>query len=140
VSLPVIIYVLTALSAVVVVLTRLRMRHGQGAGRAHVGNRLLDLHTGSGVLAVVVWTVFLIAPEDSPAGRATVGIIGLGLYWVVTVAGLLILVRWLPSHGKHASDGAHDSWSDGPGLSVLAHVGMLVGVLVFTYAYLNGKG
>ena len=46
-SLPVIVYVLTALSAVVVVLTRLRMRHGQGAGRFHVGNRLLDLHTGS---------------------------------------------------------------------------------------------
>jgi hypothetical protein len=139
VSLPVIVYVLTALSAVVVVLTRLRMRHGQGAGRFHVGNRLLDLHTVSGVAALVVWTVFLIAPEDSPAGSATVGIVGLGLYWIVTVAGLLILVRWLPSHGKHASDGAKDRWSDGPGLSVLAHVGLLVGVLVFTFAYLNAK-
>jgi len=139
VSLPVIVYVLTALSAVVVVLTRLRMRHGQGAGRFHVGKRLLDLHTGCGVLAVVVWLVFLIAPEDSPAGSATVGIVGLGLYWIVTVAGLLILVRWLPSHGKHASDGSKDSWSDGPGLSVLAHVGMLVGVLVFTFAYLTAK-
>ena len=138
-SLPVIVYVLTALSAVVVVLTRLRMRHGQGAGRFHVGNRLLDLHTGCGVLAVVVWLTFLIAPEDSPAGSATVGIVGLGLYWIVTVAGLLILVRWLPSHGKHASDGSKDSWSDGPGLSVLAHVGMLVGVLVFTFAYLTAK-
>ena len=88
------------------------------------------------MLAVVVWLVFLIAPEDSPAGSATVGIVGLGLYWIVTVAGLLILVRWLPSHGKHASDGSQDSWSDGPGLSVLAHVGMLVGVVVFTFAYL----
>ncbi len=136
-SLPVIIYVLTALSAVVIVLTRLRMRHGRGAGRFHVGNRLLDLHTFTGVLALVVWTVFLIAPEDSPAGNATVGIVGLGLYWVVTITGLLILVRWLPSHGKHASDAVQDSWSDGPGLSVLAHVGMLVGVVVFTFAYLT---
>jgi hypothetical protein len=138
VSLPVIVYVLTALSAVVVVLTRLRMRHGQGAGRFHVGHRLLDLHTASGVAAIVVWTAFLIAPEDSPAGTSTAGIVGLGLYWVVTVAGLLILVRWLPSHGKHASDGSRDRWSDGPGLSVLAHVGMVVGVLVFTVAYLKG--
>ena len=138
-SLPVIVYVLTALSAVVVVLTRLRMRHGQGAGRFHVGNRLLDLHTGCGVLAIVVWTVFLVAPEDSPAGSATAGIVGLGLYWIVTVAGLLILVRWLPSHGKHASDGSQDRWSDGPGLSVLAHVGMLVGVVIFTVAYLIPK-
>jgi hypothetical protein len=46
-------------------------------------------------------------------------------------------VRWLPSHGKHASGGRQDSWSDGPGLSVLAHVGMLVGVGVFTWAYLT---
>ncbi len=50
-SLPVIIYVLTALAAVVVVLTRMRMRGGQGAGRVFVGKRLLDLHTGFGVAA-----------------------------------------------------------------------------------------
>jgi hypothetical protein len=137
VSLSVIIYVLTALSAVVVVLTRLRMRSGQGAGRFHVGSRLLDVHTVGGTLAIVVWTVFLVAPEDSPLGSSTVGIVGLGLYWITTVAGLLILVRWLPSHGKHASAGTQDSWSEGPGLSVLAHVGMLVGVIVFTFAYLT---
>ena len=136
-SLPVVIYVLTALSAVVVVLTRLRMRGGQGAGRFHVGNRLLDVHTVCGVLAVVFWTVFLIAPESSPVGTSTFGIIGLGLYWIVTFAGLLILVRWLPSHGKHASEGSQDTWSEGPGLSVLAHVGMLVGVILFTFAYLT---
>ena len=136
-SLPVVIYVLTALTAVVVVLTRLRMRGGQGAGRFHVGNRLLDVHTVCGVLALVIWTVFLIAPEDWPLGTSTFGIIGLGLYWIVTIAGLLILVRWLPSHGKHASEGKQDTWSEGPGLSVLAHVGMLVGVVLFTFAYLN---
>ena len=136
-SLPVVVYVLTALSAVVVVLTRLRMRGWQGAGRFHVGNRLLDLHTVCGVLALIVWTVFLVADKDSTAGSATVGIIGLGLYWITTIAGLLILVRWLPSHGKHASAGAQDTWSEGPGLSVLAHVGMLVGVVVFTVAYLT---
>ena len=53
------------------------------------------------------------------------------------MAGLLLLVRWLPTHGKHASEGSQDSWSEGPGLSVLAHVGMLVGVSVFTWAYLT---
>ena len=49
----------------------------------------------------------------------------------------MILVRWLPSHGKHASEAVQDTWSEGPGLSVLAHVGMLVGVVVFTFAYLT---
>ena len=136
-SLPVVIYVLTALAGVVVVLTRLRMRHGQGAGRFHVGNRLLDVHTVTGVLALVTWTAFLIAPEDTPVGSSTFGIIGLGLFWIVTVTGLMILVRWLPSHGKHASEAVQDTWSEGPGLSVLAHVGMLVGVIVFTFAYLT---
>ncbi|MDX6374145.1 MAG: hypothetical protein QOD98_3133 [Nocardioidaceae bacterium] len=136
-SLPVVIYVLTALSAVVVVLTRLRMRGGQGAGRFHVGNRLLDVHTITGVLALVVWTAFLVAPESSPVGSSTFGIIGLGLFWIVAIVGLMILVRWLPSHGKHASDAVQDSWSEGPGLSVLAHVGMLVGVILFTFAYLT---
>jgi hypothetical protein len=137
VSLPVVIYVLTALAGVVVVLTRLRMRHGQGAGRFHVGNRLLDVHTVTGVLALVTWTAFLIAPEDTPVGSSTFGIIGLGLFWIVTVTGLMILERGLPSHGKHASEAVQDTWSEGPGLSVLAHVGMLVGVIVFTFAYLT---
>jgi len=135
VPLSVVTYVLTALAAVVVVLTRLRMRGGQGAGRFHVGNRLLDVHTVAGALAVITWTVFLVLPENAPS-RSSVGIVGLGFFWVVTVAGLLILVRWLPSHGRHASEGKHDRWSDGPGLSVLAHVGMLVGVIVFTFVYL----
>jgi len=137
VSVPVIVYVLTALAAVVVVLTRLRMRGGQGAGRFHVGGRLLDVHTVCGTLAVVIWTAFLIAPENSPAGSSSVGIIGLGLFWITTFAGLLILVRWLPSHGKHATGARDDTWSEGPGLSVLAHVGLLVGVLVFTWYYVS---
>jgi hypothetical protein len=134
----VIVYVLTVLAAVVIVLTRLRLgRESGGAGRLQVGTGLLNLHTVAGVVALVVWVVFLVAPEDSTLGGATVGIIALAFWWVVVLAGLLILVRWLPSRGKHASQGRQDSWSDGPGLSILAHVGMLVGVLVFTWAYLT---
>lgn len=128
-----IVYILTALAAVVVVLTRVRLarQEGGGAGRFEVGRRLVDVHTVAGVLALVLWVVFLVA------GSSLVGIIALALWWVVVVAGLLILVRWLPSSGKHATDARKDSWSEGPGLSVLAHVGMLVGVCVFTWAYLT---
>jgi hypothetical protein len=138
VSTSVIVYVLTALAAVVVVLTRLRLGRGSGgAGRLSTGRGLLNLHTIAGALALATWVVFLVAPEDSPPGSPTLGIVALALWWVVVVAGLLILVRWLPTRGKHASDGSEDSWSDGPGLSILAHVGMLVGVCVFTWAYLT---
>ena len=49
----------------------------------------------------------------------------------------MLLVRWIPSRGRHASNAIEDTWSEGPGLSVLAHVGLLVGVLVFTFAYLT---
>jgi len=137
VSLAVIVYILTALAAVVVVLTRLRLSGEGGAGNASVGQGAVNAHTTAGALALVVWLLFLVADEESALGSETVGIIALALWWVTVVAGLLILVRWLPSRGKHASATREDSWSEGPGLSVLAHVGLLVGVAVFTFAYLT---
>lgn len=131
-------YVLTALAAVVVVLTRLRLgRRSGGAGRLNMGRGLVNVHTVAGVLALVSWVIFLIASDDSFLGSASFGIISLAFWWVTVIAGLLILVRWRRPRGRHASQGAADSWSDGPGLSVLAHVGMLVGVCVFTWAYLT---
>jgi hypothetical protein len=139
VSTELIVYVLTGLAAVVILLTRLRLSQDEGgAGRADVGRTTLNVHTTAGVLALAAWLVFLFGDEQLGDDRiAIVGIAALSLWWIVVIAGLLILVRWLPSHGKHASTGKQDSWSEGPGLSVLAHVGMLVGVSVFTYAYLT---
>lgn len=136
-SLPVIVYILTALAAVVVVLTRLRLKGERGAGQLNLGRGLVTVHTAAGGLALGVWLLFLVADEETVMGGSATGIVALALWWVTVVAGLLILLRWLPSHGKHASSGTQDSWSDGPGLSILAHVGMLVGVCVFTYAYLT---
>ena len=131
-STEVIVYVLTALAAVVIVLTRLRLgRESGGAARLETGRGMLHVHTVAGVLALALWVAFLVTDDES------LGIAALACWWIVVVAGLLILVRWLPSHGKHASEGQEDSWSEGPGLSVLAHVGMLVGVLVFSWAYLT---
>jgi len=138
VSTEVIVYVLTALAAVVVVLTRLRLGRGSGgAGRLNMGRGLVNVHTGAGVLALVSWIAFLVAPEDTFLGSSTFGVISLAFWWVTVMAGLLILVRWRRPKGRHASEGAADSWSDGPGLSILAHVGMLVGACVFTWAYLT---
>ena len=72
-STDVIVYVLTGLALVVVVLTRLRMGRGQGAGRVFVGTLLLNMHTGFGLLvAIVTWVLFLAVAEDTrwgPAGR-----------------------------------------------------------------------
>ncbi|MDO9455673.1 hypothetical protein [Nocardioides sp.] len=135
---PVIVHVLTALAAVVVVLTRLRLRRNRdGAGRAAIARGPVGVHTVAGVLAVVTWVAFLVTSGHVSESTSTLlGLAGLVLWWIVVVAGLLILVRWLPVRGKHATAAVEDSWSNGPGLSVLGHVGMVVGVVVFTYAYL----
>lgn len=136
-SVSVVVYVLTFLGAVVVALTRLRLGRSEegGARRVDVGPTWLLAHTVLGSLAVLVWLVFLIAPEDSLPGDPLIGIVALGLWWGTALAGLTILVRWLPSKGRHAVAAAEDSWSSGPGLSLLAHLGMVVGVAVFTWAY-----
>ncbi len=126
-----IVYVLTFLSAVVVVLTRVRLSKAEAAGQHQVGMGTVNLHSAFGVVAVLLWVFFLVTGHD----RALVGIVALFFYWLTALTGLMILLRWLPSRGKHASGSADDSWSEGPGLSILAHVGMLVGVLVFTWFY-----
>ena len=126
-----VVYVLTALAAVVVVLTRLRLTKDAAAGRHQVGLGILNVHTFCGVLALVGWIVYLVDAND------LVGIVALAFWWLTTFAGLLILLRWLPSRGRHATGARDNSWSEGPGLSVLAHVGMLVGVLVFTWFYVS---
>ena len=136
-SVSVVVYVLTFLGAVVVALTRLRLGRSEegGARRVDVGPTWLMAHTVLGALAVLVWLVFLVGPEDSLPGDPLVGIVALGLWWGTAIAGLMILLRWLPSKGRHAVEVPEDSWSSGPGLSLLAHLGMVVGVAVFTWAY-----
>lgn len=130
--------VLTVLAAVVVVLTRLRLRTGTRApGSLKIADGVVATHTVAGSLALVSWTTFLLLPESAGEDVTTlIGLFALLCWWVTVVAGLLILTRWLPGSGRHAGPGASDSWSEGPALSVLAHVGLLVGVVVFTYAYL----
>jgi hypothetical protein len=137
-STEILVYILTPLAAVVVVLTRLRLARGDSvAGRARISERLLLVHTVAGSIALVLWVAFLAWPEDSFLGGAVAGIVALGFFWVTAIAGMLILMRWLPTRGRHAGDRAADSWGKGPGLSILAHVGMLLGVIVFTFAYLT---
>jgi hypothetical protein len=114
------------------------LRQDSGAaGSVHVGEGFVNLHTVAGSVAIVLWLLWLVADDETVLGGDVVGIVALAFWWITVIAGLLILVRWLPSRGKHASSGTEDTWSEGPGLSILAHVGMLVGVLVFTYFYLN---
>ena len=136
-SFPIVVWILTALAAVVVVLTRLRLSGEEAAGRFSISRRISLAHFGAGLVALVLWLGVLVAPEDSFVGGPLVGIVAIAAWWITAVCGLLILARWLPAKGRHVPEASGDGWSDGPGLSLLAHLGMVVGVLVFTYAYLT---
>lgn len=128
--------ILSALAVVAVVLTRVRFTRA-AARNQQLGGSLLHVHTGFGLVGVVLWVIFLVA-DGGQTWASLVGIVGLGCLWATALVGLIFLARWLPSSGRRAAV-AHDSWSQGPGLSILAHGGMFLGVVFFTYAYLMSK-
>jgi hypothetical protein len=132
--------VLTVLAAVVVVLTRVRLTRddGEAAGRLSIPAQILNLHTGAGLLALVTWGGFLYTCYAGD-GLTILGWVGVLFWWLTTFAGLLILARWLPARGRHSSGPAADTWGEGPGLSALAHIGMLVGACIWTAFLVLGK-
>jgi hypothetical protein len=126
--------VLTALAAVVIVLTRVRLAGGEeAAGRLSIPTNVLNMHTYAGGAALVTWVVFLLTGITWLGGLSLLG------WWLAVIAGLLILARWMPAKGRHSSGPKADTWGEGPGLSVLAHVGLLAGVGVFTVLFLVGS-
>lgn len=126
-----IVDVVTFLSAVVMVLTRMRLSQPRAGGQHQVGMGTVNLHSAFGVVGLLLWVVFLVTGHH----LSLLGVVALFFYWLTALLGLMILFRWLPSRGRHASASVDDSWSQGPGLSILAHVGMLVGVVVLTWFY-----
>ena len=86
-------------------------------------------------VALGVWVSYLTSPSR------TVGLVALLLWWIEVLLGILILLRWLPSSagGSHADDAKDDSWADGPALSILGHVGMLLGIGFFTWVVLADR-
>lgn len=133
------VYLLTPLPGVVVILTRLRLGGPQSkSGRLEISPRVLNVHTVVGLLAGLTWIGFLLTGIGSEhKGNPIVGVVSLAMLWITAVTGLMILARWIRPRGKRAVQKVReDSWSSGPGLSILAHVGLLVLVLFFTWAYL----
>ncbi len=128
--------ILLVLAVVLVVLTRRRLAKSDepGAGRLDIPVTVVNAHTILGGLAIVMFGSYLLFGLDW-----VVGFLGLLLWWATTVVGLLILMRWLPAKGKHAAEGAKDEWTEGPWLSVLGHVGALVGAIVWTLFFAMDK-
>jgi len=128
-----VLWMLTALAAVVVLLTRMRLSAEEQAGHAQIPLSVVNAHTVVGVAAIAVWVYYLNSPSD------LLGAGSLGLWWLEALIGVLILARWLPGSGKHAADATDDSWAQGPSLSILGHVGMVLGVGFITFCVATGR-
>ena len=131
-----VLWMLTALAAVVVLLTWMRMKASASrTGHAAIPQWIVTGHTLFGVAAIGVWAFYLTNPSK------ILGFGSLSLWWIEVVLGLMILLRWLPSSsaGIHADDSRDDSWADGPALSMLGHIGMLLGVGFFTFVVLANR-
>lgn len=125
------VWMLTALGAVVILLTRSRLIAAQKqAGVTETPAGLLNAHTAFGVLAVAGWVVWLVGHSR------TVGWAAMVMWWAVAVIGLMVLARWLPTGGRHATGATDDGWGHGPWLSVLGHIGMVLGVAFFSWVFL----
>lgn len=128
------VWLLTGLAAVVVLLTRMRLANEESqSGHALVPRVIVNAHTAVGVLALGVWIYYLTSPDD------LLGVVALVVWWIEVALGLLILARWLSRPSKHAADTTGDSWGDGPGLSILGHLGMFLGIAFFTWIVLADK-
>jgi hypothetical protein len=128
-----VLWMLTALAAVVVLLTRMRLSAEHQAGHAQIPMSVLNAHTVVGVLALAVWVYYLNSPGDF------LGLGALAVWWVEALLGVLILARWMSGGGRHAAPATDDSWAQGPSLSILGHVGMVVGVAFFTFCVVTNR-
>jgi hypothetical protein len=130
------VWVLTGLALLVVVLTRLRLSaRPDQSGVTRVPQNVVNGHSLVGLLAVLVWVGYLRRVGDQL--NVVVGAVALLLWWIEVGLGLLILSRWRGGRGRHASERRGDGWTDGPWLSVLAHVGMLAGVIAFSALFVS---
>jgi hypothetical protein len=128
------VWLLTGLAAVVVLLTRMRLSSEQSqAGHALVPLAIVNGHTLVGLAALGVWIAYLTSPGTA------LGTAALAVWWIEVAIGILILLRWMSGSGRHATATTGDSWGDGPGLSILGHVGMLLGISFFTWVVLADK-
>jgi hypothetical protein len=133
-----VIWFLTALGAVVVLLTHVRLGGGNAdvhrtSGVASFSAALVRIHTTVGVLTLIVWIIALVTGARAIAVGALAG------WWLLSLVGLSLLARWLPSASKHAKDAAADSWGSGAGLSLLGHIGMVIGVAFITFIVVTDR-
>lgn len=134
----VVIWILTAVCAVVVVATPFRLRREATHGGIRIGRGVQRIHTLAGVIAVLAWAALVHWGREVWLGDALMGVIGLAGFWITTFSGLMIMLRWLPTKG----DTDRRSFADtlrGPVPSVIGHLAVLGATCYFCWAYVMIK-
>ncbi len=93
------------------------------------------IHTLAGLLGLLVWGAFLVAPAGTWLGGSGVGIVGLAFWWIVGVVGVVLLVAAFPRRARGVRTSA-DRGSTGSWWAVLGHLVVVATVAVMTWAYL----
>lgn len=125
-----VVVVLSTVVATAVLILAWRLGRSQDTEGGGVDVRLLRVHVVVGAVTLVPWLVLVVLGDTlGRTGGDVVGIIALAGWWVTAAAGLAILVHLLRADGASVR---------GESSSVLVHLGMLVCVGVFTWAYATG--
>ncbi len=129
-------WLLLALGALVLVLTQVRLRSSKGGrGMTDIAPAAINGHTGLGLLAGVIVALRLLGLHES--GTATwVAIVAMA---IAALLGLAFLARWRGSGGRHSVAVEGDSWTSGPWLSQIAHIGYALGTVVFIWLLLSDR-
>lgn len=129
-------WILVGLASVVLVLTPVRLRSARGQeGMVDFSGWVLNLHTISLFLGLALIALRLLGVHES--GPATwVAIIAMA---IASLIGLSFLARWRRSGSRHAVAFGGDSWTRGPWLSQIGHIGLAIGTVVFAWLLLADK-
>lgn len=129
-------WILVALAALVLVLTPLRLRASRNQeGMVDFSDWALNLHSITLVIGLGLIVLRLLDIHESTMAT-WLAILALV---IASLIGLSFLARWRRPRSRHAVDFAGDSWTRGPWLSQVAHVGLTIGTVLFTWLLLADK-
>lgn len=128
------IWILTAVCAVVIVATPVRLGRESKYQGIRIGRGVQRVHTLAGLVALAAWSALLYWGRDVWLGDALMGVIGLAGFWVAAFAGLLIMLRWLPTPGDDDRRSFRETLL-GPLPSVVGHLAVFGATVYFCWAY-----
>jgi hypothetical protein len=123
-----ILWVLVGLGVAIILLVRLRLAGShEHAGRSQVPVAYVNVYALIGFAALGLLVAYILT------GMRVIAYAVIPVGWVFALIGLGMLMRWMPRRSKHAAGPIADSWTRGPVLSILAHTGVLLGVIIATF-------